>query len=67
MLNYIPTNIYDLGHWKNIYTKLRDFIVDRGPIREDNINFPKDANSGHFSTIHYTRKYQMRRSMIEND
>ena len=29
MLNYIPSNIYDLGNWKNIDTKLKDFLVER--------------------------------------
>ena len=29
MLNYIPSNIYDSGNWKNIDTKLRDLSVER--------------------------------------
>ena len=29
MLNYIPSNIYDSGNWKNIDTKLKDLLVER--------------------------------------
>ena len=29
MLNYIPSNIYDSGNWKNIDTKLRDLLIER--------------------------------------
>ena len=35
MSNYVPTNIYDLGNWKNIDTKLRDLLVKRGSFRVD--------------------------------
>ena len=40
-LNYIPSNIYDSGNWKNIDTKLRDLLVERGPIRDNDIIFPR--------------------------
>ena len=54
--NYIPTNIFDPGQWKTIDIKLRDLLVENGPIRGDDLNFPIDKNSRHFSTIHYIRK-----------
>jgi hypothetical protein len=54
--NSIVTNIYDPGQWKNIDVKLRDLLVEKGPIRDNNINFPKDENSRHFSSTFYIRK-----------
>ncbi|KAM4115680.1 hypothetical protein ACJW30_04G169000 [Castanea mollissima] len=39
--NYIPTNIFD---------------PKNGPIRVDDLNFPIDKNSRHFSSTHYIRK-----------
>ena len=66
MLNYIPSNIYDSGNLKNIDTKLRDLLVERGPIRDNDIIFPKVMTLDiflPFSTLEY---YQMGRSMIEN-
>ncbi|KAM3753048.1 hypothetical protein ACB098_03G064500, partial [Castanea mollissima] len=32
------------------------FITKNGPIRVDDLNFPIDKNSRHFSTTHYIRK-----------
>jgi hypothetical protein len=54
--NSIVTSIYDPGKWKNIDAKLRDLLVENGPIRDNNINFPKDENSRHFSSTFYKRK-----------
>ncbi|KAI8571150.1 hypothetical protein RHMOL_Rhmol01G0096300 [Rhododendron molle] len=48
-----PLNIDDPSNWKNIDPNLRDLLVERGPVRRDcDVNFPKDANARHFSSIH---------------
>jgi hypothetical protein len=54
--NSIVTNIYDPCQWKNIDAKLRDLLVENGPIRYNTIDFPKDENSRHFSNAYYIRK-----------
>ena len=54
--DYGHINIYDPSQWKNIDTKLRDLLVENGPIRYNNLDFPKDEHSRHFSTTHYIRK-----------
>jgi hypothetical protein len=54
--NSIVINIYDPGQWKNIDAKLRDLLVKNGLIKYNNIDFPKDENSRHFSSISYMRK-----------
>ena len=71
--SYISENIYDLSQWKNIDAKVRDLLVERGPIRDYDLEFPKDENNRHFSTIHYIRKlpngekYDRRKLVYSND
>ena len=54
--NYISTNIFDPSQWKTIDIKLRDLLVENGPIRVDDLNFLIDKNSRNFSTTHYIQK-----------
>ncbi|XP_070031553.1 uncharacterized protein [Nicotiana tomentosiformis] len=54
--NSTPINIYDPSQWTNIDTKLRDLLVENGPIRIIDTNFPNDTFSRHFSTTHYIPK-----------
>ncbi|XP_070032673.1 uncharacterized protein [Nicotiana tomentosiformis] len=54
--NYTLRNIYDPSQWTSIDTKLRDLLVEKGPIKITNIDFPKDKFLRHFSTINYIQK-----------
>ncbi|KAL5575589.1 hypothetical protein UlMin_017288 [Ulmus minor] len=52
----VSIDMYDPGRWKNIDNKLRNLLVEKRPLRESDLNFPKDENSRYFSTSYYTRK-----------
>jgi hypothetical protein len=52
---YTP-EIYDPRNWDNLDNKARDILVEKGPVREQGIEFPLDNASRHFSYAHYYRK-----------
>jgi hypothetical protein len=54
----IPFNVYDPRNWDNLDTKSRYLLVEKGPIRDksyNDVSFPLDQYSRHFSLTHYTR------------
>lgn len=57
-------NIYDRGRWKNKNNKLRDFIVEKGPIRHNDLI--QRMNFLGISLLHITLKNcQMEKNIIE--
>lgn len=54
--NQKHVKIYDPENWTFIFVKLRDLIVEKGPIRNNNLEFRKDENNSHFSILFYTWK-----------
>ena len=47
---------YDPSQWENTDTKLKDLLVEKGPIRDNDLNFPIDKDRRHFSTTFYFLK-----------
>lgn len=52
----LTLNIYDPRVWDGLNSKMRDLLVEKGPIRENNINFPKDKCNRGFSTYYFDQK-----------
>ncbi|XP_022042146.1 uncharacterized protein LOC110944808 [Helianthus annuus] len=51
----IPINFVDPSQWNNISIDLRDILVEKGPIKIHDYDFPQDENSRSFNTSHYMR------------
>ncbi|XP_062005752.1 uncharacterized protein LOC133722916 [Rosa rugosa] len=49
-------NIFYPRVWDSLDSKMRDLLVEKEPITEYDINFPKDELSRHFSSEFYVRK-----------
>ncbi|XP_044948862.1 zinc finger MYM-type protein 5-like [Hordeum vulgare subsp. vulgare] len=49
-------DIYDPRNWDNLDNKARDILVEKGPVREDKMEYHVDDDGRHFSCTHYRRK-----------
>ncbi|XP_040369371.1 zinc finger MYM-type protein 5-like [Rosa chinensis] len=52
-----PFDVDDPGNWDKIKQNVRDFLVERGPKRENDLTFPVDDLGRHFSPTHYFRVF----------
>ncbi|KAK9053417.1 hypothetical protein SSX86_030051 [Deinandra increscens subsp. villosa] len=51
-----PLDIRDPSQWNNISCKLRDYLVEKGPLKIVDFKFPKDEGSRSFSSSLYMQK-----------
>lgn len=49
-------SMYDPRTWDNLDNSKRDILIEKGSLREPNLQFRKDADGRHFSYAYYSRK-----------
>nr|XP_051189952.1 uncharacterized protein LOC127303236 [Lolium perenne] len=49
-------SMYDPRTWDNLDNSKRDIFIEKGPLREPNLQFRKNADGRHFSYDYYSRK-----------
>ncbi|KAL5137599.1 hypothetical protein HKD37_10G027944 [Glycine soja] len=60
----VSENIYDPRQWTNIDENFRDLIVDNGPIRYNDMQYPKDENNRHFSSFYYQKVLEIGKILV---
>ena len=50
-----PLDITDPKNWENIDQNFIDLLVEKGPIRGNMVDFPKNSENRHFSSTYYIR------------
>jgi hypothetical protein len=59
--SFYSNDIYDQRNWDNLDNKERKILVAKWPMREEDLEFPLDDTSRHFSYAHYQMKLSMER------
>jgi hypothetical protein len=49
-------SIFDPRRWENLDNIKRDIIIEKGHVREMDLQFPSDPSNRHFSYAYYSRK-----------
>jgi hypothetical protein len=54
----LSEDVYDPRNWRNLDNKGQDILIEKGHVKELNLQFPSDANDRRFSYAYYTEVKQ---------